>query len=147
MKKHTGASTHVTTRTVEQCWILIGTHDGEIGWHFRRRCQTSGEVASVEAAWVWALEREERLGDVVGFFHTHPGGAGAEPSSRDMRTMRAWCSALGKPLLCVITDGKQLNGYIFDLAHRRPIPAENVLKEKQGWYMAKGKKAIWREHG
>ena len=40
----------------------------------------------------------------MGFLHTHPAGAGCRPSHRDVRTMRAWCSALGRPLLCLITE-------------------------------------------
>jgi hypothetical protein len=41
----------------------------------------------------------------MGFFHTHPIGAGVSASDRDVRTMQAWCSALGKPLLCLIVEG------------------------------------------
>jgi proteasome lid subunit RPN8/RPN11 len=61
----------------------------------------------------WALEREESHGDVVGFLHTHPDGP-ASPSQRDVRTMRAWCIAFGKPLLCVIAGPDGLRGYRFD---------------------------------
>jgi proteasome lid subunit RPN8/RPN11 len=61
----------------------------------------------------WVLAREERRGDVVGFYHTHPDGP-ARPSHRDVRTMRAWCSAFGKPLLCVIASPAGVNGYRFD---------------------------------
>ena len=59
------------------------------------------------------LEREERRRDVLGFFHTHPDGP-PRPSARDVRTMRAWCSAFGKPLLCVIASPDGLGGYCFD---------------------------------
>jgi proteasome lid subunit RPN8/RPN11 len=59
------------------------------------------------------LRREERRGDVAGFLHTHPGMA-AVPSVRDLRTMRAWCSCFGKPLLCVIAGGDGVRGYRFD---------------------------------
>jgi proteasome lid subunit RPN8/RPN11 len=91
-------------------------------------------VASVEAAWEWALAREERRGDVVGFYHTHPPGAGAQLSSRDICTMRAWCSALGKPLLCLIAAGKVLNGYVFANANGQGVQVEIILKGEQGWY-------------
>ena len=60
-----------------------------------------------------ALEREERRGDVVGFLHTHPCGS-ARPSRRDIDTMQAWCSAFGKPLLCVIRGADELAGCRFD---------------------------------
>ncbi len=134
MKKHTGAYTPGRTRTVELCWILTGSQDGPFTWHFRRRRRSAGEAASVEAAWEWALEREERVGDVIGFFHTHPRGAGALPSSRDIRTMRAWCSAFGKPLLCVIADGVSLNGYLFLRSDGRPEPVESITKRERGRY-------------
>jgi hypothetical protein len=58
------------------------------------------------------LHREERRGDVLGFYHTHPGMA-ASPSRRDVRTMRAWCSAFGKPLLCVIAGADGVRGFLF----------------------------------
>jgi hypothetical protein len=77
---------------------------------------TVGGVASVEADWGWTLAREEERGDVVGFWHTHPAGAGTAPSGRDIRTMQAWCSALGKPLLCLISEegrGGEAAVYLF----------------------------------
>jgi hypothetical protein len=65
---------------------------------------------------VWALSREESDGDVMGFFHTHPAGARCGPSHRDIRTMRAWCSALGRPLLCLIAEEPEIRtpaAYVF----------------------------------
>ena len=50
---------------------------------------------------------------MLGFFHTHPDGVPA-PSRRDIRTMRAWCGAFGKSLLCVIACPEGLRGYRFD---------------------------------
>src|SRR5512135_360010 len=126
MKKNTGASTPGRTRNVERCWVLTGAQDETFTWRFRRRQRSDGEAASVEAAWEWALRREERFGDVIGFFHTHPRGAGAQPSSRDIRTMRAWCSAFGKPLLCVIAAGKMLNGYLFAQAGGKPKQVKSI---------------------
>jgi hypothetical protein len=39
----------------------------------------------------------------------------ASPSARDVRTMRAWCGAFGKPLLCLIaTPEHDVLGYRFD---------------------------------
>jgi proteasome lid subunit RPN8/RPN11 len=61
----------------------------------------------------WALQREEKYNDVVGFMHSHPDGP-ATPSQRDVRTMRAWCSAFGKPLLCLIASPEGIRGYRFD---------------------------------
>jgi proteasome lid subunit RPN8/RPN11 len=97
---------------VEQCWTLLGQRRGRI-WHCRRERQTSGERASVHFDGAWALNREEKHGDVVGFLHTHPDGP-ASPSERDVRTMRAWCGAFGKPLLCLIASLEGVRGYRFD---------------------------------
>jgi proteasome lid subunit RPN8/RPN11 len=52
------------------------------------------------------MNREEKHGDVVGFLHTHPDGPAA-PSKRDLRTMRAWWSAFGKPLLYLIASPRK----------------------------------------
>ena len=96
---------------VEECWTLVGQRRGRI-W-YGRRCQAQrGERACVSFDGLWVLEREERRQDVIGFFHTHP-GMPARPSRRDVRTMRAWCSAFGKPLLCVIAGAEGVRGYRF----------------------------------
>jgi proteasome lid subunit RPN8/RPN11 len=97
---------------VEQCWILLGEQRGPI-WLCRRVRRTAGERVSVRFDGAWALEREEKNGDVVGFMHTHPDGP-ASPSARDVRTMRGWCSAFGKPLVCVIASPEGMRGYRFD---------------------------------
>jgi hypothetical protein len=103
----------------ERCWVLVGAVENGV-WRVRRRQASRGGLASVEAAWEWALAREEALGDVAGFWHTHPrisGLAGPEggldPSARDIRTMQAWCSALGKPLICVISIGRAAQACLF----------------------------------
>jgi proteasome lid subunit RPN8/RPN11 len=96
----------------EQCWTLLGQHRSRI-WYCRRVRHTSGERASVRFDGSWALSREEAYGDVVGFLHTHPEGP-ATPSQRDVRTIRAWCSAFGKPLLCLIAASEGVRGYRFD---------------------------------
>jgi hypothetical protein len=102
----------------EQCWILSGAYDDDQEvWHVTLHRHILGEPASVEADWQWALDREEARGDVVGFAHTHPAGAGTEPSARDIQTMQVWCSALGKPLLCLIAEGTALvepAAYVFE---------------------------------
>ncbi len=76
----------------------------------------SGSPTGVEFDWAVVIKREERRGDVLGFYHTHPFGLN-RPSRRDVRTMRAWCDCLGKPLLCVIgTPGStrtKIHGYLF----------------------------------
>jgi proteasome lid subunit RPN8/RPN11 len=72
-----------------------------------------GERANVRFDGAGVLRREETHGDVVGFLHTHPDGP-ATPSRRDVRTMRAWCGAFGKPLVCLIAGPSGLHGCVFD---------------------------------
>lgn len=103
---------HPVTAFREEAAILTGVRRGRV-WLMRCQRPAPGAPASVEADWQWALEREERCGDVLGFYHTHPPAASAAPSARDARTMRAWCGAFGKPLLCVIACGAQVQATLF----------------------------------
>jgi proteasome lid subunit RPN8/RPN11 len=96
---------------VEECWTLVGARRGPI-WLARRIHHRSGAPAHVEFDGPAVLAREETRHDVVGFFHTHPAGP-PRPSTRDIRTMGAWCSAFGKPLLCVIASPEGAAGYRF----------------------------------
>jgi hypothetical protein len=105
----------------EVSYILIGQGRDGI-WYGRLRQRQVGSPASVEFDWAWVMAREERYGDVAGFFHTHPAGL-ATPSERDLRTMRAWVSCFGKPLLCLIDSGTRLSAYLFqtDEDDGRPV--------------------------
>lgn len=96
---------------VEQCWILVGQRRARI-WLGRKVRRVTGERACVAFDAAWVLEREEKRHDVIGFWHTHPDGPDG-PSLRDVRTMRAWCSAFGKPLLCVIQSPSVATGFYF----------------------------------
>jgi len=113
----------------EEAYILTGMRRGSV-WLMTRRQRIIGEPGSVEADWNWALEREERYGDVVGFLHTHPPAAGTSPSRRDVRTMQAWCGAFGKPMLCVIACGKRIQSTLFsdDEDIGRPLPVTENFK-------------------
>jgi proteasome lid subunit RPN8/RPN11 len=99
------------TAAVEECWTLVGARRGRI-WHLRRIDRRAGTLTSVQFDGLAALQREEHRRDVMGFFHTHPEGP-PHPSARDVRTMRAWCSAFGKPLLCVIASPLGLMAFQF----------------------------------
>src|SRR5581483_8292450 len=96
----------------EECWTLLGRRRGRV-WYCRRDRRRAGQPCEVEADGAWTLAREETRGDVLGFLHTHPMG-GLSPSRRDMRTMRAWCDALGKPLLCAIATPTSLAAWRFE---------------------------------
>jgi proteasome lid subunit RPN8/RPN11 len=95
----------------EECWTLVGARCGRV-WFARPVRRTAGSAHAVAFDAAWALRREERRRDVVGFLHTHPPGL-LRPSRRDIRTMRAWCGAFGKPLLCVIVSGDRAAAFIF----------------------------------
>ncbi len=99
-------------QSVELCWVLVGQRRGRV-WYGRRVRGSRGERTAVPFDGPWVLGREERRQDVLGFLHTHPDGP-PRPSRRDVRTMRAWCSAFGKPLLCVIAAPGGTHGYRFD---------------------------------
>src|SRR5262245_32941605 len=87
---------------VEQCWTLVGAKRGRIWLCPRVRWDGAG-----------AAKREETHGDGVGLLHAHPDRP-AVTSARDVRTMRAWCLAFGKPLVCLIASPDGLRGYRFD---------------------------------
>ena len=106
------ARASATSAPVEVCWTLVGQRRGRV-WYARRVRRTLGERACVAFDGPWALDREERRHDVLGFFHTHPDGPPV-PSHRDVRTMRAWRLAFGKPLLCLIDGPAGLRGFRFD---------------------------------
>ncbi len=106
------ASPRSVTTTVEQYGTLVGRRRGRI-WFTRRVQFCEGNATSVPFDGLGVLKREESRGDVLGFFHTHPDGPPL-PSKRDVRTMRAWCSAFGKPLLCVIASPEGLAGFRFE---------------------------------
>jgi proteasome lid subunit RPN8/RPN11 len=108
---------------LEEAAILTGVRRGRV-WLMRSHQPAQGAPTSVEADWRWALQREERYGDVLGFYHTHPLAAGASPSKRDVRTMCGWCAAFGKPLLCVIACGAEAQATLFvdDEDGGQPLP-------------------------
>lgn len=105
---------------IEHCWTLVGRRRGRI-WYAHRLRREEGERCQVRFDGDWVLRREERRRDVLGFFHTHPDGP-ACPSRRDVRTMRAWCSAFGKPLLCVIAHPAGTHGYCFEDDESAGVP-------------------------
>ena len=102
----------------EQCWVLLGSRDTTTeAWRVDVHRPVVGTPSSVDADWSWTLAREESHGDVMGFYHTHPNGAGCLPSPRDILTMQAWCSALGKSQLCLIAEDREPRepaAYVFE---------------------------------
>jgi proteasome lid subunit RPN8/RPN11 len=96
----------------EESWVLVGFHRNAI-WFGEPMRYRRGAISSVSFDAAWVLAREEKKRDVIGFLHTHPMG-GLAPSTRDVRTMRAWCDAFGKPLVCVIRTPTSADAWRFD---------------------------------
>ena len=117
---------------VERSWVLVGQAQ-EAGWRVRPCRLSRGQRTQVEADWRWALAREETRGDVTGFLHTHPPGSSTQPSPRDQDTMQAWCSAFGKPLLCLIRSGRKLSAWLFSPGSAAPLPL-TACRTNSGYY-------------
>ena len=98
----------------ENMWVLFGEKDGDL-WHGRMVHMAAGSPAAVAFNAAEVIKREEMHGDVVGFLHTHPSFT-SHYSSRDDRTMKAWCLCFGKPLVCCIkgVDGLRAWWYLDD---------------------------------
>jgi proteasome lid subunit RPN8/RPN11 len=123
----------------ERCWTLLGSRDPSSGtWQVKLHHIIVGEHSKVEADWSWTLTREETQGDVMGFFHTHPNGFGVQPSLRDIRTMQAWCSALGKPLLCLIAEDREPRipmGYVFASDEHEGQPVDSITPGEADFFV------------
>lgn len=104
----------------EICYIMLGKRDS---WpscftHGKLVKKITGSIASVKFNGQWVLEREEKKGDILGFWHTHPDGT-LKPSKRDRKTMQVWVSCFGRPLLCVIQNPSQKVAYlVFSVQHK-----------------------------
>ena len=120
----------------EECAVLVGHHRRGI-WYGRLRRRQVGSPASVEFDWSWVMEREERYGDVTGFYHTHPLDL-STPSQRDVRTMRGWVSCFGKPLLGLIESGDRLSAYLFETDEDAGPPVPRVERFPRNVIVAVG---------
>lgn len=113
--------------------VLLGEFIDGI-WHARMVWRTRGTEVSVNFDGKRVLEREESKGDVIGFYHTHPEGF-LGPSTRDDRTMDAWCFCFGKPILCVIETSLGPNGWIYEYG-AKPRKVSRVQRFKSGILVA-----------
>lgn len=106
--------TGTTINFVEESAVIIGTKGTKFCLGDLRQRQF-GERSSVEFPWQWVLEREDNHGDIIGFYHTHPGSGlqSAHYSARDNETMSQWVECLGKPLICAIESGPALRVWLF----------------------------------
>lgn len=115
-------------------YVLLGETKCGI-WHARMMWRRTGTRSSVDFDWQKVLNREEKLGDVIGFYHTHPNGF-KSPSARDDKTMDAWSTCFGKPLLCVISESKNISGWIYDAQKDSKTQVEEVQQFKNNWLVA-----------
>ncbi len=123
----------------EESGVLVGSRKGDI-WLGRLYKRRQGGPSSVEFDWSWVLEREEKRGDVIGFWHTHPFGFDG-PSHRDIRTMQAWVNCLGKPLLCLIEVPESLGAYSFETGEDSGRFLGEVQRFERGVVVIVGRKA------
>lgn len=99
----------------EQCWLLLGNQNFWTAQYCRgKRVGIHRTTGLVSFDWQAVYDRQDTQGDVAGFFHTHPYRAGVHPSAQDIETMYAWANALGKPLVCVIHDGRWKAAWLFE---------------------------------
>jgi len=119
---------------VEVSYVLLGEFVDCL-WHARMNWKSTGSASDVDFDWKKVMDREERFGDVVGFYHTHPRGM-LSPSNRDDKTMFAWSTCFGKPLLCVISDGKQTGAWVYDYKTEKRIAVAKVVKFRGNWIAA-----------
>lgn len=116
------------TSPYEHMWVLLGEADGDL-WHGRMVPMARGGPAQVSFDANEVIKREEEYGDVVGFLHTHPSFT-SHYSSRDDRTMKAWCLCFGKPLVCCIkgVDGLAAWWYLDDETEPEDFQVRRVKK-------------------
>jgi proteasome lid subunit RPN8/RPN11 len=107
--------------TNEEYWLLTGHVDRDLWWG-KRSQKTEGRPVTVAFDPHYVIKREEDVGDVVGFLHTHPNMT-ASPSFRDDRTMWSWVCALGKPLVCCILGADGLRAWWYDDDESPPYEA------------------------
>lgn len=93
---------------------LIGGAAGRYWWGVGN-WDSQGSVSRVAFDHKKVMEREEKYGDIVGFYHTHPSFP-ASPSRTDYDTMGAWTLCFGRPLVCLIrgTNGLKAHWFIDD---------------------------------
>lgn len=104
--------------------------DHESGGRFLHRIEHETQMTVTEVVFDYrkVYEYEDNPDEtVVGFFHTHPRGH-ESMSFTDIMTMKAWSTALDRPLLCVIDCGMIVNHQLFG----------SPLKIAAGWWCYKG---------
>lgn len=69
-----------------------------------------GCPSSVEFDFNKVMERQQKRGDFIGFYHTHPNMSNWY-SSTDYATMETWVDCFGKELLCLIEGNNGIATY------------------------------------
>ena len=84
--------------------------DGNFLRRIARETQETAALVTFDYRKVYAYE-DNPDETVVGFFHTHPRGH-ENMSATDVATMKAWSTALGRPLFCAIDCGMTSNHWL-----------------------------------
>lgn len=95
----------------EVMFVLTGQWLTDSLWTARGHFPAEGGPANVSFDYKNVISRESRYGDVIGFYHTHPGQIPSYVSSIDIETMDAWVDTLGKNLLCLIDGANGLKTF------------------------------------
>lgn len=104
---------------MEECWFIYGKKIGPC-WVGRLKYHSRGSAASVDFDWAQAMNP-----NIIGFYHSHPGGS-PTPSTRDDRTMDAWVKTEGRPLLCGIFGYKNQQCYVYSRSDLGGIVCKNI---------------------
>jgi proteasome lid subunit RPN8/RPN11 len=118
----------------EICFVLLGEFNNGI-CHAKLSWRRSGSHSSVQFDGNRVLDREEKYGDVVGFYHTHPEGF-VQPSDRDVRTMGAWCFSFGKPLICAVGTSAGVQAWLFEPGIDGGEQCARAAKFSRNWFVA-----------
>lgn len=127
-------SKKLQTVSCEVGYVLIGETKCGI-WHARMMWRRTGTQTSVDFDWQQVMDREEKFSDVIGFYHTHPSGF-ESPSARDDKTMSAWSTCFGKPLLCLISERQQIRGWIYDAREDTRSEVSKIERFRKDWIVA-----------
>ena len=91
---------------------IVGIRLGRLWFGKSLKDDVIGQPSYVEFNWEKVMDREEKRGDIIGFYHTHPHFIGS-PSKIDISTMQSWVLSFGRSLICLIEGIDGLNAHWF----------------------------------
>lgn len=128
------AKVEVLEDVKEECYILLGdiytAKIACIGFSaVVADVQHTGTFAGVDFDYKKVYEFEDAGHKVIGFLHTHPQTSPDLAYSKiDAKTMKAWCSCLGRNLLCAIATCDLMSIDVF-LFSKQGYEGQCILNE------------------